>query len=324
MRAFRALADGESRNSFPDLLKRGMTEIGNTTPDDCHSILVSLSKTLKAHPQFLHPVRVAPFALTLLDRIFSCSEASFRTKAGAFGLISRLGVDWNIHIPVEQRDRVTALLRERFTRTCENSMENSVDPQTLGYCCETALYFALSSEELTGIVCNKIADELWSFPPLAIVQVGKYLSAVSMKDSYIWEAICERVICDAKLFSPQNLVALLEPLLHHSKSRHDLVDRICSALVGRTSHLRLSDCLSILESFGDLRIDFFESKMVKELFDALQRRITVVVATSTKNVPLIDRTRISDSLRNLSIPHSHSLLGFIPDRATSISGFIGH
>ena len=307
VKLFRNLGDGKLKN-WNEAIQLADTEIGLVTPDDAHSILVALSKGMKLHRDSIHPVRVAPIAISLIDRILKSSESSFRTKAGTFGLIGRLGIDWNAHIPAAQRETTIERFKESFKSECETHLSQDATPldhQALGYCCESSIFFGLSSDELTKLVEDRLVAYHYAFPPLAIVQVAQYLSSHQSKNERVWKCIAERVITGVETFTPQNLEKILLALVNVGFTSSDLIDRVCRSLSNRSSMMRLSDCISTIDSVALLSSGSASNSGLYDFGKAIQRRIVVLVVTSSNRIHISDIHRISSGLGRLMIPTSN-------------------
>ena len=300
VREFRALVDGKSRDSWGAVISRACEQVGTVSPDDSHSILVSLAKGLKQNlsgKRAVHPVRAAPLALDLLKNIFESSETPFRTKAGAFGFVSRLGIDWSAHLPSRSRDQLMEALRARFAKSCETSLDSSLDPQTVGYSCEAAVFFALHAPEFTDIVSENIKNRGWSFPPLAIVQVSRNLAEVGFADPAVWEVLIERTVMSLPNFTPQNLSSFLKAVPGETIN-NDSLERIYEHLSTQTGMMRLLDCISILESVARFRVN---SEAMIDLVFAIQRRAKLLIITSPSRLAISDFSRITCALSSLQL-----------------------
>lgn len=277
------------------------------TADDSHSILVSLAKGVKNPDVKLHPVAVAPVASTLILKILRSPQAEFRTKAGTFGLIGRLGVDWTKHVPASKRGEMLNQFRVAFQQECESALIDpyAVDTQSIGYCCESAMHLGLESEDFTKLVEERIVTDPSSFSALATVQISQYLST-QPRHRAVWKQIADRVITDIDSFTPQNLERILNALTSVGFTSADLVERVSESLAHRTSMLRLSDCVSLLESVSLLSGSSSNSSLFP-FARAIQRRMTVLIVTSQQRITSADVQRISSALMRLMIPSSEPL-----------------
>lgn len=300
VREFRALVDGTSRESWGAVISRASEQVGTVSPDDSHSILVSLAKGLKQNvsgKRAVHPVRAAPLALDFLKNIFDSLETPFRTKAGAFGFVSRLGIDWSVHLPSSSRDQLMDDLRTRFSKSCETSLDSSLDPQTVGYSCEAAVFFSLHAPEFTDIVVDNIKNRGWSFPPLAIVQVSRYLAEVGFSNPAVWEVLIERTVISLSDFTAQNLSSFLKAVPGET-IQTDSLERIYEHLSTQTGMMRLSDCISILESVARFRVN---SDAMIDLVFAIQRRAKILIITSPSRLAISDFSRIASALSSMQL-----------------------
>ena len=298
VKEFRALLEGKSRKtSWADLMDRTLADMGMITPNDSHSILVALSKALKPRQQ-LHPVKAAPVALGLINRVLDSPEVAFRTKAGVFGLVNRLGIDWTRHLPEKSRDRAIDDLKHKFVESCESSMDSFVDPQAIGYACEAAVEFSLVSPEFTQIVAENLRNHIWSYPPLAVVQVARYLDLANESAPSTWEALIERTMSDLSSLTPQNLACLLRSTGHRISSLHDW-EKICEYLSYHSGKMRLQDCLSFFECLSIGSPEVLRTDSAQRLVNSLQRRARVLIITSPVRVSFDDVLRICCSLEKL-------------------------
>ena len=310
VRSFRALADGKpSSVSWSDLISSTQSQVGLVTADDSHSILIAIAKAIKDPIRPIHPVRVAPLAVSLIDRILTSTGTPFRTKAGTFGLIGRLGIDWTSHLPDATREATLTRFVETFKSECESGMGEPVDAQSLGFCCETANQLGLHSLELAGIVRHQLLADSRSIPALAIVQMAQFLTSYQ-RDRKAWRAITERVIGDTGSFTPQNIVMILDAMVQVGLTSHELIERVCHNIPARTSMMRISDCASILRSVALLGTAV-DLTILGAFANALQRRLTVLVVTSPTRVAVDDIRQISSDLRSLSISQSRPLASLI-------------
>jgi hypothetical protein len=301
VKAFRALADGKSKSTWGVVLTDAETQTGLIDPNDAHSILVSVAKSLKKPVREVHPVRLAPLTISLVDRILTSSEASFRTKAGTFGLVGRAGIDWSKHVQASVRDEFFARLSSTFQSECEKHFSPSLDPQTIGYCCESALLLNLISPEFTQVVTECVKETPF-IPPLALVQIAQYLERVALNDPCDhWENIADRVISDIDSFSPQNLVSILQSIRSAGRLEPELVRRPAVHLAGKSGMLRLSDCVSLLESVSQTS-DISDSPEVFNLVRSIRRRGTVLIITSPKRIPHTQLVRLSAAMSRLALP----------------------
>jgi hypothetical protein len=265
-------------------------------------------------------VKVAPFAVSLLERILDHPETEFRTKAGTFGFISRLGVDWNVHLPLETRSHVTTFLKKRFMESCQSFLDVSIDPSTLGYCCDTAVHFGLQSDDFTAIAQSNVKDHLWSMQPLALVQTVQYLNSVCLEDAPLWEQVADRLVSDVDVFSVQNIVAILPAVIHRTPDTWDMIESVSKSVQRRSSHLRIKDCAALLESLSRVPM---EGSQAIGLVRAIQRRLTVLIATSPVRIPASDLMRISTCMSTIQVASRKSPLSAFISTNTPILGFIG-
>jgi len=307
VRSFRALCDGKRGRQWNELVDTLKSEMGMITADDSHSILVSLAKGVKNPDVKIHPVAVAPVASTLILKILRSPQAEFRTKAGTFGLIGRLGVDWTKHVPVTQREEMLHQFRVAFQQECESALTDpyAVDTQSFGYCCESAMNLGLESKDFTKLVEERIVNDPFSVSPLATVQISQYLST-QQPNRTVWKQIADRVISDIDSFTPQNLEFILNALTRVGFTSADLVKRASESLACRTSMLRLSDCVSLLESVSLLSGASSNSSLFP-FARAMQRRMTILIVTSHQRIRPADVQRISSALIRLMIPPSEPL-----------------
>ena len=303
VREFRALVDEKSKESWGAIISKASEQSGTVSPDDSHSILVSLAKGLKQNSsgkRAVHPVRAAPLALDLLGNILDSSAVPFRTKAGAFGLVSRLGIDFASHLPTNSRKKHLDDLRAKFIKTCEDSLDSELDPQTVGFTCEAAGFFSLYAPELTEIVEENIRNRGGSFNALAVVQVSQYLSSVGFTDQDVWSILVERTVNDLGHFTPQNLASLLKVVPGEMMATNDM-DRVYEYLSMQTGKMRLSDCIAIMEYVARNRSFIEASDSAAHLMYALQRRAKIVILTSPVKLPVTDISRITGALSSLQL-----------------------
>jgi hypothetical protein len=309
VREFRALLDGKSKNSWSNLIDKANVEMGMIDPNDSHTLLVTLAKCLKGHSPSknvpVHPVKAAPLAIGLINRILDSADTAFRTKAGAFGLVNRLGIDWNKHLPEKNREHAFSDLKQKFMIACETAMDSSADPQSIGYACESAMYFSIHSDELNEIVIQNFRNNVWSYPPLALVQVAAYFHYINMSATDVWETLIDRIVSDLKSFTPQNLTNLLQSCGPRINALSDW-ERILGALASKSGTLRLRDCISVMESLALSGPDVITTEASRQIVDGIQRRAKILIVTSTVKVPVGDVLRIRSALERLhefTLPH---------------------
>ena len=300
VKAFRALVDAKSKSSWNTVVLEAEKNVGMIDANDAHSILVAIAKALKSPVREIHPVRVAQFTIRLVDRILKSPDASFRTKAGTFGLVGRVGIDWSKHVSDAVQSNFFNELAASFKNECETHLTSSIDPQTIGYCCESAVLLNLFSDNLTSVVRDCLLSNPF-IPALALVQFSHYLEHICGEDD-LWMNITERIMTDTESFTGQNLVAILASMRSNGFSNPDCIRNVCSHLKDKAGTLRFSDCVSLLESVSQSAGHVEDVADVYDLVRSIRRRATVLIITSPTRIPAHEIMRLSGALHALSIP----------------------
>jgi hypothetical protein len=259
-----------------DLFRSTRSEVGTLGVDDCHSILVSLSKLVKQH-RLMHPVRVAPLAADLVSRIIR-SDADSRTKAGTFGLVSRLGIDWRSHSPEggEFLENLTADFKT-FMASAER-----IPPTSLGYCCEFAGFVGIHSPEFSEKVRKEFLECSRAYPVLATVQVAKYLAGYDSEHMVLfWDSLGEHALIVSRDMTPQNAVDMLEILVSAPvRNKAQLVSKLSQQISPHSSYLRPHDCWRIAFAFQRLESELdVDDTRIQRLSRTLLRRMLLLTAT---------------------------------------------
>jgi len=321
VRSFRALIpDGrrsriaikrERNISLSELAKEALDSLPTMTVDDCHSILVSISKILKTknpeklflRSQNIHPVHLAPLAQGLLMSVLSLERAvSFRTRAGVFGLIHRLGIDWDKHVTGTQKERLRNHAREVLPVILEHHMtlpeKEYIDATSLSYCCEAAVQLDLISKEFTKEVLKRFIADPCSFPPLATIQVAELISHDPDADEVFWDTMSERILANPGSFTVQNFVKMLQVLSSVEYRNTALLEVSCHSIRTNMSRMRLTDCISVSQSAAILADDNFSRETLYDFIRAVQRRATILIVTSHVSIP--ETLLLSSTFRKLS------------------------
>jgi len=320
VRAFRAVGKPNKPRSLcipiRDLIRETESQIGTIPIDDCHSILVAISKMLKEpikssladfqirskhqRGELPHPVVIAPLASQLIRRIIS-SDAPFRTIAGTFGLVNRLGIDWSHHLVADERKEFMAFIEAQFPIIIEHHLQGNMnlDLTALGYCCEAALELNISSLDFQHFVESVVKDWSGMFPPLALVQIVRYLSLCSAVDESIIQRLLDQIALHPESFTAQNLVLVLRSMTATNTRDPNLLDSICLCLSGTVAKMRMSDCVSAVQSVAHLADN--DMNHLPHLLRSIQRRCTVLTVTSTTPLPVSTAYTIMSSLNKLAM-----------------------
>jgi hypothetical protein len=320
VRAFRAIGKQNKPRSLRipirELIRETETQIGTIPIDDCHSLLVAISKMTKepiksslkdfqtrSEPQggeLPHPVVIAPLASQLVRRIIS-SDAPFRTIAGTFGLVKRLGIDWSHHLVAKERKEFMAFVEAQFPLIIESHLQGhvSLDLAALGYCCEAALELNISSPDFQHYVESAVTYWSGTFPPLALVQILRYLSLCSAVDESIIQRLLDQVALHPDTFTAQNLVLVLQSMTATNTRDLNLLDSICLRLSENVAKMRMSDCVSAVQSIAHLADN--DMNHLPHLLRSIQRRCTLLTVTSTTPLPVSTAYTIMSSLNKLAM-----------------------
>ena len=318
VKLFRQMVVKPSKMTWPQLIRKADQSIGVLKSDDIHSILIALSKCLKVTHQHrrnllsvyvprVHPVVVAPLTYRLISRVLTDPSSDPKTRAGIFGLIPRVGIDWNRHLPVNMRDECVDSFSQKFqAQWCD--VNGTIPPQSLGYCCDAAVYLNLKSSEFTHVVNEAILGQ--KFPTLAIVQCARYLSLNEDVPRNVWRELARQAISESNSFTPQNFIQLFQSFIRAKVSSYDLLIKMGRSIVDNTHMMRLSDCRELVECV----VLLVEEKRLTE-FDkfaqAIQRRAVVLCVTSAPHTHSRDMLKLSRSLQKL-IPNAYFLPVFSP------------
>lgn len=292
------------------MIEKTQSEIGLIPAEDSHSILLSIARGLKSNHTRVHPVTVAPLCLSLIKRVIFSDDSPFRTKAGVFGFVSRLGIDWTRHLSCNMRETVIMEFCDAFKAVCESSASADVDSQALGFCAETAFLLGLECDELTAVLSEKMIQEALSMPPLALVQISKYLS-FHEPDLSVWESIAQRLERDIHSFSAQNLVSLLCSFQDSGVSCAHLIEKVCEFLPTSSATMGFNDCVSSLECISLADPYSIPSEKVVTFARSVQRRITILMVSSKSPVLSTQIARILESMKRLALPPISPLVPFI-------------
>ncbi|KAF4668710.1 hypothetical protein FOZ61_005963 [Perkinsus olseni] len=145
-----------------------------------HNLLLHIARC--RGPRGPDLVTVAPLCRAVLMKIVWHERDDphwLRTAAGACGLaVSRVGVDWNAHIPVRYRPAVLKDI-SRAVQSVAEAIGPTTDGASIGYVCEAAKILGLESRQFTNVVMDAVADtsdEGRRFGPLPLVQIVSFLA----------------------------------------------------------------------------------------------------------------------------------------------------
>ncbi|KAF4685564.1 hypothetical protein FOZ60_006392 [Perkinsus olseni] len=165
---------------WPALVNKAMRRLRRLPASGAHNLLLHIARC--RGPRGPDPVTVAPLCRAVLMKIVWHERDDphwLRTAAGACGLaVSRVGVDWNAHIPVRYRP---AVLKDvsRAVESVAEAIGPTTDGASIGYVCEAARTLGLESRQFTNVVMDAVADtsdEGRRFGPLPLVQVVSFLA----------------------------------------------------------------------------------------------------------------------------------------------------
>lgn len=318
VRAFRAIGNPQRPKSLRipvnELLREAQADVGNIPVQDCHSILVAFAKLFKLpHRDTLgnshcnsslipHPVTVAPLASSLIARIVS-SDAPFQTIAGTFGLVHRLGIDWSRHLTVEDREKFVRDIQSRFPAIVEQLLvAHSLaekDITGLGYCCEAASHFGVTSPEFQQLVETVVSETSNPIPPLSVVQLLHFFSMSESPNPRAVSRLLDQVAFGIEKYSPQNLVQILGAMRSLAiSSDQKVLESIGDRLSRNCGQMRFEDCVTALNCMAQLTCN--SNSSLTDFARSMQRRCTVLVVTSAKPLPLTMTYTIMSSFNKIA------------------------